>query len=345
MRFLLTPTLLLALSLLLPHAANGEEEPAIPEAPEAGASTAIDRVAERQAAEYARMEGTIIIRGEVLDAAGEPIDDVNVRVIRHTVEHPHGAPEEEDVIDHRFVMRFDNVISVYLQFTHGDHLISELEAFRALPEYSGLPQETPQDFTTTVQLELVQDTVELPEILLLASHLPDGSHFIHGIDIGENQNGDQLPVFQSQKVSAEIHNLYPPFLAAGLERTEEELEPLRDARGRVLSPPNAVGQLHLDDGQGGGFLFFEPDDQRLSRHQVMRRMTRAPQSGYEPTITFLAENYAYTDAMAPIYVWAKLLDYYAKGTVERVYYGPEGFHVLLRLRIQPDGTRHLATRN
>ncbi len=336
---------LLSAASPLPALATDDQMPEAtdPAAPEAEVPSPAQAVIERERAMMERLEGTIIIRGEVQDAAGQPIDGVDVRIIPHTLEHPEGAPPEYDTVDHRFVFRFDDVISVYLQFTRGEHLISELEAYRALPVFAGQPQSAPQDFTTTVRMELVEHTVDLPEVTLLLSHLPDGSYYVNHVQEGEDSLGRRLPVFRPERVSGPIHDLYPPFLAAGLEEVDYDLEPLRDQQGRALSPRNAVGQLHLDDGGDGGFLFFEPDDERLNRFQVMRRMTQAPESGYERTITFLAENYAYVDRLDPLYVWAKLEGYYAKGWIERVYYGPEGFHVVLRLRIQPDGSRHLAT--
>lgn len=335
---------------LSPAGETGEEsEPTVPEItdtmPEPAAPPGVEDVYEQQRAFLERLEGTLIIRGEVVDAAGEPIEGVDVRIVRHTVDNPHGEPEEYETVDHRFVFRFEDVTSVYLQFTRGDHLISELEAFRALPELARQAQTVPQDFTTTVQLELVENTVELPEVVLLVSHLPDESHYIHGIDEGVDSGGRAVPVFLPQRVSAPVHDLYPPFLAAGIEQVEYDLEPLRDREGRALSPRNAVGRLHLEDGQDGGLIVYEPGEENLSRFQVMRRMMEAPESGYDRSITFTAEDYAYVDRLDPVYVWAKLLGFHAKGTIDRVYYGPEGFHVLLRLRIQPDGSRHLATRD
>ena len=281
------------------------------------------------------------IRGNVVDQDGGPLSGVGLRV--RGLRTPGPFREEH----YSLTRKVDRVFELSLSRTYAATLYFSLDGYHScrLGFSSRIPAEGARIEGHTHTYDDV--TVVLHKIGELAQVHRHGCVLSYGLD-GTLQAWDLSTVGPVRRQSRllDLDAIPGPDVSCmyvHLVASPTPIEP-QVVGGMEMTPRNAILQVVLQDGQGGGFIRVATEGR--SEKEMLYATTTAPTEGYSPTLDLSPGDIAGLRVGAAVYFYCRINGLLGKGYVNSLHFRPDSGVKMcgLRFLIQPNGSTNVETR-
>jgi len=297
--------------------------------------------------------GDVVIRGAIFDDSGDPLDNVNVRVVRS---RPNPIPFESFLRDTIASESTDSAFRYVVSDAYGVTVIFEKEGYYPARIYANRGQ--------AHGLRPNQAYIRHFDVILVKAGIPttlerfsgdlvfniDGSGDAFGFtslpsppvearDLGERHRSHAVNFFGSPEDLSNTDS-HAVVLAAAIDETNQKIRQydfsqLPHARTWAAPAQLELRMMNKDD----GFVVLNVSDS-VNMRELLRRMRVAPEEGYENQLLF-DEN---RNPGKHIGFYFKFGGFYGKGVLSppEIYKSGQSVYAGFLIYIQPNGTRNVA---